>query len=78
MMTDGACLAFLIAIILILYCLKNFKSQKEHYGAANELHAGLNRSMRLDEVPGHGWPSFHLSGYRADSASAISHMSLRD
>ena len=51
---------------------------REHYGAANERHAGLNRAMTLEEAPGHGWPSFYLSGYRGDSASSLSHMQLRD
>ena len=52
--------------------------RREHYGAANEPRAGLNPATPLDKVPGHGWPSFYLSGYRADSASALSHMQLRD
>jgi len=51
---------------------------REHYGAANERHAGLNRAMTLNEAPGYGWPSFYLSGYRGDSASSLSHMQLRD
>ena len=68
----------IVLIILILGSLKNRCPSREHYGAANEPHAGLNPAMSLDAAPGHGWPGFYLSGYRGDSASSLSHMMMRD
>jgi hypothetical protein len=67
-----------VLIILMLAVLKPRRPSCEHYGAANEPHAGLNPAMSLDAAPGHGWPGFYLSGYRGDSASSLSHMMMRD
>jgi hypothetical protein len=70
-----------VVIVLLLLILGSFKSRypsREHYGAANEPHAGLNPALSLDAAPGHGWPGFYLSGYRGDSASSLSHMMMRD
>lgn len=73
-----AALAITLVVLVILSFARRSMPLYEGYGAANEPHAGLNRAMTLEEAPGHGWPGFYLSGYRADSASAISHMMLRD
>lgn len=80
--SESAALSTALAVTLVVLVILSFARRSiplcEGYGAANEPHAGLNRAMTLDEAPGHGWPGFYLSGYRADSASAISHMMLRD
>jgi hypothetical protein len=66
-------------IIAVIACIVYFASHssKSKYGAANEMHAGLNPARSIYDTP-EGWPSFYLPGYRADSASAISHMMMRD
>lgn len=78
--------AVVAIILLVLVCSFLFTNatvaktinpgKREHYGAANEPRAGLNRASDLDSVP-HGWASLCLPGYRADSASAISAGMLR-
>ena len=68
----------IVLVILIMGSLNPRQHSQEHYGAANEPHAGLNPAMSLDAAPGHGWPGFYLSGYRGDSASSLSHMMMRD
>jgi hypothetical protein len=67
------------AIALIIVAIWQIVSQnrKSYYGAANEMHAGLNSARSIYDTP-EGWPSFYLPGYRADSSSAISHMMMRD
>lgn len=75
---SGQCLVLIaLILILIVYAMPG-AAQRDHYGAADEPRAGLNRALSLDMVPGHGWASMYLPGYRADSASAMSHMMRRD
>lgn len=74
--------AALIVIILILvlsykYMNDTAKPIKEGYGRADEWRAGLNPACPIDSAP-YGWAGLQASGYRADSASAISHMMMRD
>ena len=75
-MSNSTLVLITLALLLILYLSP--AAHRDHYGSADEPRAGLNRAISLDNIPGHGWASMYLPGYRADSASAISHMVLRD
>lgn len=72
-----------IAIVLVL--VGSFlitTGAREHYGAANEPHAGLNRAIDVDCMP-YGWPGLQSMpntiprAFRGDSASALSHVIVR-
>ena len=82
-MKNAAVVAIILLVLVCSFLFTNAKvvnainsGKREHYGAANEPHAGLNRASSLDSVP-YGWPSLCLSGYRADSAPSISAGMLR-
>jgi len=83
-MKNAAVVAIILLVLVCSFLFTNadFASainsgKREHYGAADEPHAGLNRASDLDSVP-YGWASLQpVAGYRADSASAISAGMLR-
>ena len=72
-------LILLVLAVIVIYAWMHHKSQppaREKYGAADEPGAGLNPARSLDSLAV-GWPSLYAPGYRADSASAISHTMVR-
>ena len=75
-------LALALAVVVIYAWMEHARkgpppSVREKYGAADEPGAGLNPARSLASLAV-GWPSFYAPAYRADSASAMSHMMVRD